>query len=96
LNRALGTPLQWDEAKKNADHVREWGIEVRDLRKFVEDIMRVYANQSQQLLAIWRRAKGKERDALLWGDEVRHFNFPLFSLPYWCSSDMWYDRSNTW
>ena len=24
----------------------------------------------QQLLAIWRRAKGKERDALLWGDEV--------------------------
>jgi len=25
---------------------------------------------SQQLLAIWRRAKGKERDALLWGDEV--------------------------
>lgn len=25
----------------------------------------------QQLLAIWNRAKGKERDALLWGDEVR-------------------------
>jgi hypothetical protein len=25
----------------------------------------------QQLLAIWRNAKGKERDALLWGDEVR-------------------------
>ncbi|KAK0789971.1 glutamate--cysteine ligase [Friedmanniomyces endolithicus] len=24
----------------------------------------------EQLLAIWRRAKGKERDALLWGDEV--------------------------
>jgi hypothetical protein len=24
----------------------------------------------QQLLAIWRNAKGKERDALLWGDEV--------------------------
>lgn len=24
----------------------------------------------QQLLAIWNRAKGKERDALLWGDEV--------------------------
>jgi glutamate--cysteine ligase catalytic subunit len=24
----------------------------------------------QQLLAIWNKAKGKERDALLWGDEV--------------------------
>jgi glutamate--cysteine ligase catalytic subunit len=24
----------------------------------------------QQLLNIWRKAKGKERDALLWGDEV--------------------------
>jgi hypothetical protein len=24
----------------------------------------------QQLLAIWNRAKGKERDAMLWGDEV--------------------------
>ncbi|KAH6683108.1 glutamate-cysteine ligase-like protein [Halenospora varia] len=26
----------------------------------------------QQLLAIWNRAKGKERDALLWGDEVEY------------------------
>jgi glutamate--cysteine ligase catalytic subunit len=26
----------------------------------------------KQLLAIWRRAKGKERDALLWGDEVEY------------------------
>ena len=26
----------------------------------------------QQLLSIWNRAKGKERDALLWGDEVNH------------------------
>ncbi|KAL9103028.1 MAG: hypothetical protein Q9163_001887 [Psora crenata] len=49
---ALGTPLEWAEAKKNADQVRQWGIE--------------------QLLAIWRRAKGKERDALLWGDEVEY------------------------
>jgi hypothetical protein len=24
----------------------------------------------QQLLAIWNKAKGKEKDALLWGDEV--------------------------
>jgi hypothetical protein len=24
----------------------------------------------QQLLEIWNKAKGKERDALLWGDEV--------------------------
>jgi hypothetical protein len=28
LHRALGTPLDWPEAKKNADHVRQWGIEV--------------------------------------------------------------------
>lgn len=25
----------------------------------------------QQLLEIWNKAKGKERDAMLWGDEVR-------------------------
>jgi len=28
--RALGTPLDWPEAKKVASHVREWGIEVRN------------------------------------------------------------------
>ncbi|KAI9729478.1 MAG: Zn finger-containing GTPase- Activating Protein for ARF [Cirrosporium novae-zelandiae] len=49
---ALGTPLDWPEAKKNAALVRKWGIE--------------------QLLAIWNRAKGKERDALLWGDEIEY------------------------
>ncbi|KXT10033.1 hypothetical protein AC579_1223 [Pseudocercospora musae] len=49
---AVGTPLDWPEAKKVADHVRQWGIE--------------------QLLAIWKRAKGKERDALLWGDEIEY------------------------
>ncbi|KAF2822225.1 GCS-domain-containing protein [Ophiobolus disseminans] len=49
---AIGTPLEWPEAKKVASHVRSWGIE--------------------QLLAIWRNAKGKERDALLWGDEVEY------------------------
>ncbi|KAK4634478.1 Glutamate--cysteine ligase [Fulvia fulva] len=49
---AVGTPLDWPEAKKVAGHVREWGIE--------------------QLLAIWKRAKGKERDALLWGDEIEY------------------------
>ncbi|OBT51957.1 glutamate-cysteine ligase [Pseudogymnoascus sp. 24MN13] len=49
---ALGTPLEWPEAKKNADQVRDWGI--------------------KQLLAIWNKAKGKERDALLWGDEVEY------------------------
>ncbi|KAG9230965.1 glutamate-cysteine ligase-like protein [Amylocarpus encephaloides] len=49
---ALGTPLDWPEAKQSADHVREWGI--------------------KQLLAVWNRAKGKERDALLWGDEVEY------------------------
>ncbi|KAF2838395.1 GCS-domain-containing protein [Patellaria atrata CBS 101060] len=49
---ALGTPLDWSEAKKAAPQVREWGIE--------------------QLLATWRRARGKERDALLWGDEIEY------------------------
>ncbi|OBT72309.1 glutamate-cysteine ligase [Pseudogymnoascus sp. 05NY08] len=49
---ALGTPLEWPEAKKNANQVRDWGI--------------------KQLLAIWNKAKGKERDALLWGDEVEY------------------------
>lgn len=27
-HRALGTPLDWPQAKKNASHVREWGIQV--------------------------------------------------------------------
>ncbi|KAJ6157626.1 hypothetical protein N7470_005218 [Penicillium chermesinum] len=49
---ALGTALEWPEAKKKAHQVRQWGIE--------------------QLLANWRRMKGKERDALLWGDEVEY------------------------
>ncbi|KAL1618524.1 glutamate--cysteine ligase [Diplodia seriata] len=49
---ALGTPLDWPDAKKVAGKVREWGIE--------------------QLLATWRRAKGKERDAMLWGDEIEY------------------------
>jgi len=47
---ALGTALDWPDAKKRAPQVREWGI--------------------KQLLEIWNKAKGKERDALLWGDEV--------------------------
>ncbi|QYS99092.1 Glutamate--cysteine ligase [Trichoderma simmonsii] len=49
---ALGTALEWPEAKLRANQVREWGI--------------------KQLLEIWNKAKGKERDALLWGDEVEY------------------------
>ncbi|EHA55742.1 Zn finger-containing GTPase- Activating Protein for ARF [Pyricularia oryzae] len=49
---ALGTALEWPEAKKHAHQVREWGI--------------------KQLLEIWNKAKHKERDALLWGDEVEY------------------------
>ncbi|KAK5366392.1 glutamate--cysteine ligase [Exophiala xenobiotica] len=48
----LGTPLEWPEAKKAANQVREWGIE--------------------QLLTIWRKAKVKENEALLWGDEIEY------------------------
>jgi len=29
LLRALGTPLEWPEAKKEANRVRTWGIQVR-------------------------------------------------------------------
>ncbi|KAK7744510.1 glutamate--cysteine ligase [Cytospora paraplurivora] len=49
---ALGTALDWPEAKTHADQVREWGI--------------------KQLLEIWNKAKGKESDAMLWGDEVEY------------------------
>lgn len=35
----------------------------------------------QQLLANWRRARGKERDALLWGDEVCCFSRTMFFGP---------------
>ncbi|KAJ5549427.1 hypothetical protein N7513_006661 [Penicillium frequentans] len=45
---ALGTPLEWPEAKKRSPAA------------------------VQQLLANWRRARGKERDVLLWGDEVEY------------------------
>ncbi|KAL2134286.1 hypothetical protein VTI74DRAFT_543 [Chaetomium olivicolor] len=49
---ALGTALDWPDAKKQAHLVRSWGI--------------------KQLLEIWNKAKGKERDAMLWGDEVEY------------------------
>ncbi|EMR69499.1 putative glutamate-cysteine ligase protein [Eutypa lata UCREL1] len=42
---ALGTALDWPDAKQHAN---------------------------QQLLEIWNKAKYKERDALLWGDEVEY------------------------
>lgn len=28
IQSALGTALEWEEAKQHADHVREWGIKV--------------------------------------------------------------------
>ncbi|CAJ2502378.1 Uu.00g097720.m01.CDS01 [Anthostomella pinea] len=49
---ALGTALDWPDAQKHAQQVREWGI--------------------KQLLEIWNKAKHKERDAMLWGDEVEY------------------------
>ena len=33
--RATGTPLEWPEAKKVADHVRNWGIEVSASIRFM-------------------------------------------------------------
>ncbi|KAK3501345.1 glutamate-cysteine ligase-domain-containing protein [Neurospora crassa] len=49
---ALGTALDWPDAKQQAHLVRAWGI--------------------KQLLEIWNKAKGKERDAMLWGDEIEY------------------------
>ncbi|KAJ1326540.1 glutamate--cysteine ligase catalytic subunit [Microdochium nivale] len=49
---ALGTALDWPDAKQHAHKVRGWGI--------------------KQLLEIWNKAKHKERDALLWGDEIEY------------------------
>ncbi|KAI5793100.1 glutamate-cysteine ligase-domain-containing protein [Geopyxis carbonaria] len=49
---ALGTPLEWKDAKQRADQVRNLGI--------------------QQLLEIWNKYRGNERDVLLWGDEVEY------------------------
>jgi glutamate--cysteine ligase catalytic subunit len=77
-DRALGTALDWPDAKKQANLVRQWGIEVRSAKCSVatawSNAVPVVSPTNlfvmQQLLAIWRRAKGKERDALLWGDEV--------------------------
>ncbi|KAI0877464.1 glutamate-cysteine ligase [Hypoxylon argillaceum] len=49
---AVGTALDWSDAQKHAQKVREWGI--------------------KQLLEIWNKAKHKESDAMLWGDEVEY------------------------
>ncbi|KAI1773379.1 GCS-domain-containing protein [Hypoxylon cercidicola] len=49
---AEGTALDWPDAQKYANQVREWGI--------------------KQLLEIWNKAKHKERDAMLWGDEIEY------------------------
>ena len=78
----MGTPLGWEEAKKNAQHVREWGIQVRIQEREKAGCTKTYIDSGliQQLLAIWNRAKGKERDALLWGDEVRLAKYPLGSV----------------
>ncbi|POS85394.1 glutamate-cysteine ligase-like protein, partial [Erysiphe pulchra] len=66
---ALGTPLEWPEAKAKADLVREWGVQVDDLKP----AQRLYTHLNlQQLLTIWNKAKSKERDALLWGDEIEY------------------------
>lgn len=35
---------------------------------------RTLTSRKQQLLEIWNKAKGKERDAMLWGDEVSNIN----------------------
>lgn len=37
--RAVGTPLPWPEAKQKADHVRQWGIEVRPRTQRVDHIL---------------------------------------------------------
>jgi glutamate--cysteine ligase catalytic subunit len=46
-----------------ADGALRWAIDMRIP-------FEVQLTRLKQLLAIWKRAKGKERDALRWGDEV--------------------------
>lgn len=46
-----GSPLNWEETKKYADHVRKHGI--------------------VQFLNIYNKVKERQKDVLLWGDEVR-------------------------
>ena len=38
-SRAVGTPLDWPEAKKVASHVRSWGIEVQHISKLPSHIL---------------------------------------------------------
>jgi hypothetical protein len=38
IHSALGTPLEWPDAKKNAVHVRNWGIEVCAQRHLLEEV----------------------------------------------------------
>ena len=65
--RALGTALEWPEAKEKAEQVRAWGIRVRSTTL---SLYLHLSNLGQQLLEIWNKAKHKERDAMLWGDEA--------------------------
>jgi hypothetical protein len=44
-------------------------------------------------LNIWRAAKGKEKDALLWGDEVR---YPLGGFVGFKGRGADFDRWSTW
>uniref|UniRef100_A0A674D237 Glutamate--cysteine ligase n=1 Tax=Salmo trutta TaxID=8032 RepID=A0A674D237_SALTR len=47
-----GSPLNWEETKKYADHVRKHGI--------------------VQFLNIYNKVKERQKDVLLWGDEVEY------------------------
>ncbi|OMH85297.1 Glutamate-cysteine ligase catalytic subunit [Zancudomyces culisetae] len=49
---SLGTPLDWQEAKKHAEFIRKNGIE--------------------QFLHVYNQIKDKNRDNLLWGDEIEY------------------------
>jgi hypothetical protein len=46
------------------------GVGDSGILRYFEDVAGQLTEDIQQLLSIWNRAKGKERDALLWGDEV--------------------------
>ena len=53
----IGTPLDWSEAKKEADRVRKLGIE--------------------QFIKIYHKVKDREKDSLLWGDEIEYMVLEL-------------------
>lgn len=69
--RAVGTPLDWPEAKKVAGHVREWGIEVRRAKHAIAS--RVNAPADDLCSNYWLSgSEPKARREMLYSGETRY------------------------